>query len=157
MLALGNLLMVGGIIAIFGVRTATVGACTVVVALSTALYVIAALRQRPRVIITPQGFTFEKLLGREAHQWTDIEGRFVVIKVGLTKAVAYKLTAEYKSRTGKKTTTLFSGYDAAVVGGALPSSPQELADLLNEHVQRNRGSEEMASPGEETAELGAGP
>jgi hypothetical protein len=52
-----------------------------------------------------------------------------------------------KARVGKKPTSLFSGYDAAVAGGALPCSAEELAELLNEHKQRNQGSPGMVMHG----------
>jgi hypothetical protein len=160
-LLVSNLLMVGGIIGmaigLVGVGNWTVVACVGVVALTTILYILAALRQRPRVVITPEGFVFEKLVGREVHQWEDIDGRFVVIKVGWNEAVAYHLTPQYKARTGKKPTSLFSGYDAAVVGGALPCPAGELAELLNEHKQHNRASGRLVSPGEIIAEPDAAP
>lgn len=109
MLAVGHLEMVGGIIAIFGLRSITVWACAGVVGLSTLLDILAAVRQRPRVVITPDGFAFGKLFGREAHKWEDIAGRFAVIKVGWSKAVAYNLTPEYKARVGKKPTSFALG------------------------------------------------
>jgi hypothetical protein len=144
-LLLSNLFMVVAIfciaVGLIGVGTWTVVACVVVFALTTLLYISAALRQRPRVVITPEGFVFEKLIGREGHQWEELEGPFAVIRVGLSKAVAYKLTPEYKARTGKKPTSMFSGYDAAIGGGALPCSAGELAELLNEHKQRNQSGE----------------
>src|SRR5262245_21335853 len=100
MLLVSNLLMVGGILGIaiglVGVGNWTVVACVVVVALTTILSLLAALRQRPRLVITREGFVFEKLIGREAHQWEEIDGRFVVIKIGWNEAVAYSLTPEYK-------------------------------------------------------------
>ena len=158
-LVVSNLLMVGGIIGIaiglVGLGNWTVVACVVVVVLSTVPYIIAALRQRPRLTITPTGFVFEKLFGSEAYRWEDIDGRFVVIKVGWNEAVACNLTPEYKARTGKKATSLFAGYDAAIVGGALPCSASRLAELLNEHKERYRGSPEPAPPGGIAAEGGA--
>jgi hypothetical protein len=142
-LVVSNLLIVAGILAIsigaIGVGKGTVAVCAAVVALSTVLYAIAAFRQRPRVVITPEGFTFEKLVGREAYRWEEIDGRFAVIKVGINKGVAYKLTPEHRARRGKKPTSSFSGYDGVVVGGALPRSAEEIADLLNEHKERNQG------------------
>jgi len=141
-LLVSNLFMVGGIIGIsvglIGVGNWTVVACVVVVVLSTILYILAALSQRPRVVISPDGIVFEKLFGREAYQWEEIDGRFVVIKIGWTEAVAFSLTPEYKARTGKKPSSLFSGYDAAVVASPLPCSAGELAELLNEHKQHNQ-------------------
>src|SRR5690242_248785 len=116
MLVVCNLAMVFSIfciaIGLIGVGHWTLVACVVAVAMITTLFLIAAIIQRPRVIITPKGFLFEKLIGREAHQWDEIDGQFAVIRIGIMKAVAYKLTPEYKARTGKKPTSLFSGYDA---------------------------------------------
>ncbi len=147
MLVLGNLFMVGGIVGMsvgtFGLGSITVWACAAVVGLSIVLYPVAAVRQRPRVVLTPDGFASDKLFGREAHRWEDVDGRFGVIEVGWNKVVAYKLTADYKARVGKKPTSLFSGYDAAL-GGALALSAAELAELLNEYKQRHQGS---TSPG----------
>lgn len=157
-LVVSNLCMVAGIIGIaiglVGLGIWTVVACVVAVILTTALHTIAALRQRPRLAITSEGFVFEKLFGSEAHRWEDIDGRFAVIKIGWDEAVAYNLTPEYKQRTGKKATSLVSGYDAAIFGSPLPCSAGELAELLNEHKQRYRGSREPASPGR-IAEPGA--
>ncbi len=145
MLLLCNLAIVFGIfciaIGLIGVGKWTVVACSVAIALITTLFLIAAIMQRPRVVITPKGFVFEKLIGREAHQWDEIDGQFAVIRIGITKAVAYKLTPECKARTGKKPNPMFAGYDAAIGGGALPGSPSELAELLNEHKRRNQADD----------------
>jgi hypothetical protein len=158
-LLVSNLLMIGGILGIaiglVGVGNWTVVACVVAAALTTILYIVAALRQRPRVVITREGFVFEKLIGREMHRWEEIDGRFVVIKIGWNKAVGYNLTPECKARTGKKSSALFAGYDAAVVGGALPCSAGELAELLNDYKERNQASGATVSSGEKTGEPGA--
>jgi hypothetical protein len=69
------------------------------------LFANAVLRQRPRVVITPDGFTFHGPFGNRSYKWDDIEGRFAVIKIGLIKTVAYHLTAECKARLGKKPTS----------------------------------------------------
>jgi hypothetical protein len=149
-LVVANLAMVGGILGIsaglFGVGSMTVVACAAVVGLSTALYAVAVIRRRPRVVINPEGFALEKVIGREERRWEDIDGRFVVIKIGWSKAVAYHLTPEYKARVGKKPTSVFGGYDAAVTG-AFRCSPEELAELLNEHKQRNHGSQGLVAHG----------
>jgi hypothetical protein len=154
---LSNLLMVGGIaIGLVGLGTWTVVACGTVVVVSTVLYVIAAFRHRPRVVISPEGFAFEKVFGRNANRWEDIEGRFAIIKIGWNQAVAFRLTLDYKTRTGKKPNSLFSGYDAAVVGSALPRSPSELAELLNELKQLHFAAA-LASSAGEPADLDAAP
>jgi hypothetical protein len=140
-LVVSNLLMVGGILGVSaglsGVGTGTAMACAAMVGVSTVLYLIAALRGRPRVLLTPEGFTVEKVLGREAHRWEDVAGPFGVVKVGWLKGVGYHLTPEYKARLGKKPMPAFGGYDGAIVG-ALSCSPEELADLLNEHLRRHQ-------------------
>ncbi|MBC7817556.1 MAG: hypothetical protein IAG10_11745 [Planctomycetaceae bacterium] len=142
-LIVSNLLMVGGIygisVSLFGVGNWTIVACVGVVTLSTVLYLVAAVRGRPRVVLTSEGFVFEKPIGDETYRWPDIVGQFSVIKIGMSEAVAYKLTPECKARSGKKSNSWLAGYDAAV-GGALPCSAAELAELLNEHKERSRDS-----------------
>ena len=149
-LLVSNLLIIAGVfgiaIGLVGVGSWTIAACVLGVAATTVLQIVAALRKRPRAVITPEGFVFEKLFGRETHRWDEIDGRFAVIKVGWSQAVAYKFTSEYKARTGKKATSLLSGYDAAILGAALPCSARELAELLNEHKQRFEGSQASAPP-----------
>jgi hypothetical protein len=137
-LLVANLGMVGGILLAFGVGPVTVVVCAVVVGLSTLLYLVAAIRGRPRVVLTPDGFALEKVIGREEHRWEDVAGPFAVIKIGWSKAVAYNLTPEYKARVGKKPTSIYGGFDGAVTG-AFGRSPEELADLLNEHKRRSQG------------------
>jgi hypothetical protein len=143
-LIVGNLLMVGGILGIavglVGIGNWTIWACVAAVGLTTGLHLVAAIRKRPRLLITCEGFVFEKLIGSEAHRWDEIDGKFAVIKIGLSEAVAFNLTPEHKARIGKKPTSLFAGYDAAVVGSAMPCSASALADLLNEHKQRHAAS-----------------
>lgn len=72
------------------------------VTFSTLLYLVAAVRGQPRLIITPEEFVFEKPIGNETYHWSDIVGQFSVIKIGMSEAVAYKLTPECKARSGKK-------------------------------------------------------
>jgi hypothetical protein len=130
--------IVGIAIGLIGLGNWTIVACVVAVALITVQHVVAALRRRPRLVMTPDGFVLEKLWGRDAHSSSEIEDRFVVIKVGWNQAVAYDLTPEYKARSSKKPSSLYSGHDAARVGIALPCSAAELARLLNEYKQRDR-------------------
>jgi hypothetical protein len=143
-LLVSNLLIIVGVVGIaigfIGVGNWTLVACGIAVALTTTLHIVAALRQRPRVVITPDGFAFEKLFGREEHRWEEVAGPFAVITIGISEAVAYRLTPEYKARTGRKSTSLYSGYDSAVIGSALPCSAAELAELLNQHKQRNEAT-----------------
>jgi len=139
-LLLSNLLMAAGLygiaLGLVGVGNWTIVACVVVVVLSTTLYGIAAVRRRPRVVLTDEGFVFEKLFGQETRRWDEVAGPFVVIKVGWNELVAYHFTAEFKARTGRKPTSLFAGYDAVVGGPTLACSAGELAALLNQTWQR---------------------
>src|SRR5438270_27933 len=114
-LVVANVMMVGGILGVslgvFGVGPVTAVVCAAAVALSVVLYLTAVARRRPRVVLTPEGFALEKVIGREERRWEDVAGTFAVIKIGWSKAVAYNLTPEYKARVGKKPTSLFGGYD----------------------------------------------
>ena len=139
-LIVSNLFVIGGIIGmaigLFGFGNWTIFACIGVVGLNTLLYIVAAIRGRPRVVITTEGFVFEKPIGRETHEWSEIEGSFAVIRIAMQHAVAYKLTPECRARLAKKPDPRFSGYDG-VLGGSLPCSAAQLAALLNEHKERH--------------------
>jgi hypothetical protein len=140
-LIISNLLMIGGIIAmsigLFGFGNWTIFACSGVVGLNTLFYVIAVIRGRPRVVITTDGFVFEKPIGHETREWSEIEGSFAVIRIAMHDAVAYKLTPECRARLAKKPDPRLSGYDG-VLGGSLPCSAAQLAALLNEHKEHHK-------------------
>jgi hypothetical protein len=95
------------------------------------MVLIAIIRRRPRVEIGPDGFVLCHLFGNRSRSWSDIEGRFVVIKVGMSKGVGYRLTQVFKESAGIEPTTLFAGNDEAI-GGALDMPIDELAELLNQ-------------------------
>jgi hypothetical protein len=122
--------MVAGIIALSLVvgrlGPITAWACAAAVGLGIVSYVVPIVRQRPRVVMTPPGFTVYKFVGSESHKWEDIDGQFVVTKLGWQffwrKVVGYRLKAEFDTRQ---------------VVGDFRSCPEELAALLNEHKQRN--------------------
>ena|SRR5579875_2631944 len=135
-MVLSNLMIAVGLWAGFGL-TIMIWGCIIWGILSIILFVVSVIRQRPRVVLTSEGFTFYPLLGIRSHQWNEIGDPFAVIRIGLSKVVAYRLTEECKARLGKKPTSRFSGYDAVLVG-ALQLSPQALAGLLNEYRERNR-------------------
>jgi hypothetical protein len=78
------------VLPIVGVGTILYLAVGAAAALSVICFAVMAVSQRPRVVITPGGFTFHKLFGRLAHQWEDIDGPFVAIKIGWSKTVAYQ-------------------------------------------------------------------
>lgn len=134
--AVSTLLMIGGLwgvsVGLLGLTWPTLALMSAAIAgLATAIFVIAIVRQRPQVVITPDGFTFCSLIGNRSYKWQDIEGQFGVFKLGLNKLVGFRWTADFKARTGKKPSTSLSGYDDAL-GGALALSAQELTALLNE-------------------------
>jgi hypothetical protein len=154
-LLVGNLLMAAGILGVslglVGVGTWTAVACAGVAALTTLLYLVACLRRRPRVVLTPDGFVAEKLFGRDARRWDEIDGPFAVIRIGWGEAVGYKLTPACRARTRKKSPPGLSGYDGAVAGSALPCSAGELAELLNEHMRGARASAGPVPPSQDRA------
>lgn len=136
--------VVGGLLLIFGPGPLWSTLAAVAGGFAAFVFLVAVVRRRPRVVISEHGFTVYKLFGEEAHRWQDVDGRFGVIKIGLNKAVGYHFSADYKARTGKKPTSLFSGYDAAV-SGAFALSAEELADLLNAH-RRTEAATGMTRP-----------
>jgi hypothetical protein len=140
--------VVGGLLLIFGPGPVWSIVAAAVGGLVILAFVVAVARQRPRVVITPEGFTVYKLFGEESRNWDEVHRDFAVIKIGLTQAVGYNLTADYKARTGKRPTSLFSGYDAAISGAfALPA--EKLAELLNAHARQRAGSADGGVRGED--------
>jgi hypothetical protein len=103
------------------------------------LVLVAIIGRRPRVEIGPDGFVLRQLFGSRSRSWSDIEGSFVVIKVGLSKGVGYRLTQVFKESAGIKPTTLFAGNDEAI-GGALDIPIDELAELLNQRKRPAPGA-----------------
>ena len=138
-LVLANLGLAGGIFLVVGWGLIQTVVCALAVGLSMVILVVAAVRQRPQVVISSEGFTFLPFFAGRTHQWEDIDGPLAVIRMGMHKAVAYKLTAEYKTRVGTKPPSRFSGhqgYDEVIVGH-FRLSAKELAALLNEHKRRS--------------------
>ena len=101
----------------------------------------AMIGRRPCVEIGPEGFVVRRAFGSRSRRWSDIEGTFMVIKVGLSKVVAYRLTRAFKDCAEIKPTTLFAGNDEAI-SGVFDRPIGELAELLNQYkasaVQRDR-------------------
>jgi hypothetical protein len=141
-----SLAMAGGLVLIFGSGTLVLRACAALVTLAVVLFLLGTLRRRPRVVIHPEGFTVYRVIGLRSHRWEDVEGRFAAVRVGVTKVVAFHLTAEYKARVGKKPTSLFAGYDDAI-SGAFRLPMERLADLLNEHKEKGRRSPAVSATG----------
>ena len=131
---IGGLGVVAGLFLVFGRGAFLVVASAVVGGLVVLSLVFAAVRQRPKLIITTEGFVSQALFGEKSHRWEDIAGPFAVIESGWTKLVAFNLTPDYKAREGIKPTSHYSGYDSAIVG-AFRLSMRELANLLNENRQ----------------------
>jgi hypothetical protein len=153
-LLVGGVGVVGGLLLILGRGPVWVAVASAVGGLILLTFAVAVVRQRPRVVIAPEGFTVYKLFGEESRKWDEVHGEFAVIKIGWNRAVGYNLTAGYKARAGTKPTSLFSGYDAAV-SGAFRLSAEQLAELLNAHARQGvsstegsvRSADKQAEPG----------
>jgi len=151
-IVLGNLLMVGSLLLIFGFHTVLYVTCAVFLGVSVLLVMIGLVRQRPRIRISTEGFESLPLFGSQLYSWADVEGEFAVLKMGTSKLVVFHLTAGCKARLGKKPTRLYSGYDAAL-GGLYEVSIEKLAEMLNRHKQQSQPEreprQERASPFQE--------
>lgn len=99
---------------------------------------MALIRRRPKIEIGPEGFVVHALIGKHSRRWSDIAGDFVVIRIGYSQAVGYRLTEACQEATRFQPTTLFSGNDAAI-SGAFAVSMTELANILNDFRARNSG------------------
>jgi len=138
-LVVTNLALAGTIFVVVGWGNIQTVVCASAAGLSTVFLVVGALRQRPQVVITSEGFAFLPLFADRTYKWEDIDGPLAVIKIGTRKAVACKLTAEYKMRASKKPASRFSGFQGydEVIMGDFRLSAEELAALLNEHKRRS--------------------
>jgi hypothetical protein len=149
-LALGGLGIAGGAalvvaglsLAVLGVDWLTSTGWVIVVIMAAlvvcccgALFLVSIIRRAPRVEIGPAGFVAWTIFGSRSRRWSDVEGDFVVIKVGLRQGVGYRLTPDFKELAGIKPTTLFAGNDEAI-SGAFAVSSGELAELLNQYKGR---------------------
>lgn len=119
------------------VVVALVGA--VVACFCGALVSIAAFGGRPRVEIGPEGFVTRTAFGSRTRRWGDIEGEFVVIRLGPLRGVGYHLTPAFKESARTKPTTAFAGNDEAI-SGVYRVPVGELVALLNEHKRRSSGA-----------------
>lgn len=100
---------------------------------------IAAFGGRPRVEIGPEGFVARSAFGSRTRRWGDIEGEFVVIRLGLLRGVGYRLTSAFEESARTKPSTSFGGNDEAISGEyRVPAG--ELAAMLNEHKGRASGA-----------------
>ena len=135
----GGVLMAGGLFFVIGLNIVWYFVAGSVVVLMVFTVVAAIIRQRPRVVIGPDGFRVEKIIGEEAHTWDDVASPFAVIPFGWSKAVGYNFSAAYNTRVGKTPTTKFAGYNA-VIFGAFQASAEELAEILNRQLREYRSS-----------------
>jgi hypothetical protein len=93
----------------------------------------AVVCRRPRVEIGPDGFVTYGLVGHRSRRWTDIEGRFAVIRVGLQSAVAYRLAGDLKESARIRPATSPAGSDETIlICGELAMGAGQLADVLNQ-------------------------
>jgi hypothetical protein len=136
----GGLGMAGGLFFVIGLNIVWYCVATAVAVLMVFTVVAAIIRQRPRVVIGPDGFRVEKVIGEEAHTWDDVAGPFAVIPFGWSKAVGYNFSADYNTRVGKSPTEKFAGYNAVIMG-AFQASAEELAEVLNRQLQEYRQSD----------------
>jgi len=129
--------LVGGLLLVFGPGPVWATVASAVGGVIVLGLIVAVVRQRPRVVITPEGFTVYKLFGEESRKWEDVHGDFAVIKIGRIEAVGYNLAAGHRARAGTKRMS-FSGYDAGISGAfGLPAA--QLAELLNAHARQSTG------------------
>lgn len=133
-LLLSGVGMIVGLLLILGPGLAGLWATMTVCCLVVLAGFVASVRQGPRVVITTEGFTVEKLFGAESRRWDEIDGDFTVIPVGWTQAVGYKLVPASQGRRGESRRSMLSGNDAGI-SGAFTLSPEKLAELLNQHRQ----------------------
>lgn len=92
----------------------------------------AIIWHRPRVEIDSGGFVAQGTFGRRPRRWSDIEGGFAVIRVGLQSVVAYRLTDGFKELARIQPIASLAEYDEAIsFCGELALGAGELADLLN--------------------------
>jgi hypothetical protein len=117
----------GGLLVIFGPGPVWVALASAVGGLVVLATVAAVVLQRPRVVITPDGFTVYTLFGEGARRWRDVHGEFAVIRIGWVKAVGYNLTTGNKARAG------YSGYGAAIT--EVVRRARELLEKIRDEVQ----------------------
>jgi len=92
----------------------------------------AVIWRRPRVEIDSDGFVTQGTFGRRQRRWSDIEGGFAVLRVGLQSVVAYRLTDAFKEVARIRPIASLAEYDEAIsFCGELAIGAGELADLLN--------------------------
>ena len=97
---------------------------------------VAIISGQPRVEIGPDGFVDHGVLGHRLCRWSDIEGDFAVIRVGLQSVVAYRLTDAFKESARIKPIPSLAGNDEAIlICGELAIGAGELAEVLNQWKQ----------------------
>jgi hypothetical protein len=142
--------VVGGLFLIFGPGVVVTTGATVAGGAGAGVVVLGLMTGRPCVRVDDEGFEFLTLIGGKRVRWADVASPFGLVKLGWNKGVGYALSDSARARLGSKPKPMFSGYDG-VIGGALRTSPNELAALLNErlkvHLERARAA---ATEGEDS-------
>lgn len=141
---LGGVMVTGGVagvlLGLFGLNWLLVAAIgALVVCCCGAMMLAAAIGHRPRVEIGPDGFVVRTVFGSRSRRWSDVEGDFVVIKVGLGKTAAYRVSEACKRSAGIKRPKWLAGNDEGI-SGAYRVPIGQLAELLNQRKGRAAGS-----------------
>jgi len=134
-LALSNLGGAGALFLVCGMGWVFATLFAAFVVGSALLFLLAALSGRPEVQITEEGFVCRTAFQSQPYGWSDIDGEFVAMRVGILKMVVFRLAPAYKERGGSTRWPPCPGYDAAI-SGAYQLSMEQLADVLNRHRQR---------------------
>lgn len=132
--------MIVGIFLLLGTSFVGQALIATVALLLTLNLLVALVRRRPRIEISPEGFTVLQLYGQQSRRWDAVHGEFVVIPLGWTKAVAYKLSPTAAEQATKKPAPVLQGNDAGI-SGAFALAPEQLAELLNSYARQVRNSE----------------
>jgi hypothetical protein len=107
-------------------------------ALAATLVGIGIVGGRPQVEIEAGMFTFRTLFGSRSRPWSAIEGSFTAIRVGLSRAVGYRLAQGYKQSAGIKSTKAYAGNDEVIAVTVLDLPAEKLAELLNQRKEASR-------------------
>jgi hypothetical protein len=102
------------------------------IALTLVRMISAFVGKGPRLEIGPDGFEFRDWFGSRCRKWDDINGDFVVIRTGLIRMVAYRLTESCKESNRVKPSKMFRGNDEVIAGPFQVPMPK-LAELLNQY------------------------
>jgi hypothetical protein len=104
---------------------------------------VSLIRDVPRLEVGPDGFVVRYLMPSHSRRWSDIEGEFTVRELArFGKVVVYCLTEAFKKSQqypAQKMAEEMPGIDDFILNN-FEMSPDELAELLNDHKRRALGS-----------------